>query len=138
MTGLAQDQVGDLVRQLAGHGLWPVYRHRALDPYRSVLAVLLYLRHNLSQHLLAELFGCSQPTISRLVTQLIPVLTELLTPLADRVAERELRSTVRVDGFLAPIGDRRKGTYTSGMYSGKRHRCGFNVQVVASGRVESC
>jgi hypothetical protein len=25
-------------------------------------------------------------------------------------AERELRSTVRVDGFLVPIGDRRKNT----------------------------
>jgi hypothetical protein len=53
----------------------------------------------------------------------------VLSPLADRVADRELRSTVRVDGFLAPIGDRRrKNTYTSGMYSRKRHRCGFNVQ----------
>ena len=39
---------------------------------------------------------------------------------------------MRVDGFLAPIGDRREGTYTSGMYSGKRHRCGFNIQVVGS------
>lgn len=134
MTGLARDQVDDLVRQLAGHGLWSVYRRRALDPHRSVLVVLLYLRHNLSQHLLAELFGCSQPTISRLVTVLIPALTEVLGPLADQVAERELRSTVRVDGFLAPIGDRRKNTYSSGMYSGKNHRCGFNVQVVASWR----
>jgi len=41
------------------------------------------------------------------------MLAEVLSPLADRVAERELRSTVRVDGFLAPIGDRRKNTYTS-------------------------
>ncbi|MCP2322266.1 hypothetical protein HDA40_000773 [Hamadaea flava] len=134
MTGLARDQVDDLVRQLAGHGLWSVQRRRALDPYRSVLVVLLYLRHNLSQHLLAELFGCSQPTISRLVTSLIPALTRVLTPLTNQITERELRSTVRVDGFLVPIGDRRKNTYASGMYSGKRHRCGFNVQVVASWR----
>jgi len=62
------------------------------------------------------------------------MLAEVLSPLADRVAERELRSTVRVDGFLAPIGDRRKNTYTSGVYSGRSHRCGFNVQVVASWR----
>ena len=39
---------------------------------------------------------------------------------------------MRVDGFLASTGDRRKDTYTSGMYSGKRHRCGFNIQVVGS------
>jgi hypothetical protein len=83
MTGLARDQVDDLVRQLAGHGLWSVHRRRALDPYRSVLVVLLYLRHSPSQQLQAGLFDCSQPTISRLVTVLIPVLTEVVSPLAD-------------------------------------------------------
>ena len=31
-----------------------------------------------------------------------------------------------------PTGDRRENTYTAGMYSGKRHRCGFNIQVVGS------
>lgn len=118
MTGLARDQVDDLVQQLHQHGIWAVRRRRAPDPYRSVIVVLLYLRHNLSQDLLAELFACSQPTISRMVTLLIPALTDLLVPLAERVAERELASTVRVDGFLVPIGDRRKNTYTSGMYSG--------------------
>lgn len=56
----------------------------------------------------------------------------MLSDTADQAAARALRSTVRVDGFLAPIGDRRHNTYTSGMYSGKRHRCGFNVQVVGS------
>ncbi|MDI1463433.1 transposase [Catellatospora sp. KI3] len=132
MTGLTRDQVDDLVERVTGHGLWPLRRRRALDPRRAVVAVLLYLRHNLSQPLLAELFGCSQPTISRLVTLLLPVLTEVLAAVTQATAGRELRSTVRVDGFLVPIGDRRKDTYTSGMYSGKRHRCGFNVQVVAS------
>jgi hypothetical protein len=107
-------------------------RRRAVGPYRAVIVVLLYLRHNLSQALLAELFGCSQPTVSRLVSRLLPVITTVLTPLAEQVAAKALRSTVRVDGFLAPTGDRRANTYTSGMYSGKRHRCGFNVQVVSS------
>lgn len=44
MTGLARDQVDDPVGQLAESGLWQV-RRRALDPHRSVLVVLLYLRH---------------------------------------------------------------------------------------------
>jgi len=94
--------------------------------------VLLYLRHNLPQTLIAELFGCSQPTVSRLVARLMPAITSVLAPVAARTEANELRSTVRVDGFLAPTGDRRKDTYTSGMYSGKRHRCGFNLQVVGS------
>lgn len=132
MTGLAGDQVTDLVVCVAAYGLWPLRRRRALNLRQSVTVVLLYLRHNLSQPLLAELSGRSQPTISRLITLLIPILTEVLTATAQATAEQELRSTVRVDGFLVPVGDRRKNTYTSGMYSSKRHRCGFNVQVVAS------
>lgn len=108
MTGLAGDQVSDLVARVAAYGLWPLRRRRALDLRQSVTVVLLYLRHNLSQPLLAELSGCSQPTISRLITRLIPILTEVLTATAQATAERELRSTVRVDGFLVPVGDRRK------------------------------
>jgi len=41
-----------------------------VGPYRTVLMVLIYLRHNLSQALIAELFGCSQPTVSRWIGRL--------------------------------------------------------------------
>lgn len=37
-------------------------RRRVVGSYRAVLVVLIYLRHSLSQALVAELFGCSQPT----------------------------------------------------------------------------
>jgi hypothetical protein len=118
MTGLSDDQVNELVTAVVARGLWPLRRRRALNPHQCVIVALLYLRHNLSQPLLAELFGCSQPTVSRAIAQLIPILSEVLTPIAEATAHRELRSTVRVDGFLVPIGDRRADTYTSGMYSG--------------------
>ena len=134
MTGLSSDQVDRLVLDVYASGSLDPARRRVLGPYRSVLVVLLYLRHNVSQALIAELFGCSQPTVSRLVGRLLPVITAVLTPTADTTAERELRSTVRVDGFLVPTGNWRKNTFTSGMYSGKRHACGFNVQVVGSWR----
>lgn len=132
MTGLTCDQVDRLVLAVYATGDLDPARRRVLGPYRTVLIVLLYLRHNLSQALLAELFGCSQPTVSRLVGRLTPIISTVLTPNAEQTATRELRSTVRVDSFLAPTGDRRKDTYTSGMYSGKRHACGFNIQVVSS------
>jgi hypothetical protein len=134
MTGLTSDQVDRLVLDIYAAGDLDPARRRALGPYRSVLVVLLYLRHNVSQALIAELFGCSQPTVSRLVGRLLPIITTVLTPTADTAAERDLRSTVRVDGFLVPTGNWRKDTYASGMYSGKRHACGFNVQVVGSWR----
>jgi len=132
MTGLTSDQVDRLVLDVYATGSLDPARRRVLGPYRAVLVVLLYLRHNLSQALIAELFGCSQPTVSRMIGRLTPIITTVLTPTADKTATRELRSTVRVDGFLAPTGDRRINTYTSGMYSGKRHACGFNIQVVGS------
>jgi hypothetical protein len=106
MTGLTSDRVDRLVLDVYAAGNLDPHRRRAIGPYRAVLVVLMYLRHNVSQSLIAELFGCSQPTVSRLVGRLVPIITTVLTATADTVAERELRSTVRVDGFLVPTGAR--------------------------------
>jgi len=132
MAGLAPEQADHLVAAVyAADGIDPG-RRRVVGPYRTVLMVLIYLRHNMSQALIAELFGCSHPTVSRWIGRLAPLITTVLSPAAEHREQRELRSTVRVDGFLAPTDDRRENTYTAGMYSGKRHRCGFNIQVVGS------
>lgn len=56
------------------------------------------------RHRAAELFGCSQPTVSRLIGRLAPTITTVLTDHADRLAAHALRSTVRIDGFLVPTG----------------------------------
>ena len=117
MAGLTSDQVDRLVIAVYAHGALDPARRRAVGPYRAVLVVLIYLRHNLSQALVAELFGCSQPTVSRLIGRLAPVITTVLTPNAEQMAAKEFRSTVRVDGFLVPIGDRREDTYSSGTVS---------------------
>lgn len=132
MAGLSREQVDQLVIEVYAAGGIDPGRRRVVGPYRTVLMVLLYLRQNLSQALIGELSGCSQPTVSRWIGRLAPIITTILEPVAVHRAERELRSTVRIDGFLAPTGDRRENTYTAGMYSGKRHRCGFNIQVVSS------
>jgi hypothetical protein len=132
MAGLAPEQTDQLVADVYAAGGIDPARRRVVGPYRTVLMVLIYLRQNLPQALIAELFGCSQPTVSRWIGRLAPIIVSVLTPAAEHRAERELRSTVRVDGFLAPIGDRRHDTFTAGTYSGKRHRCGFNIQVVGS------
>jgi hypothetical protein len=72
MTGLTSDQVDRLVLDVYAHGGVDPARRRAVGPCRAVLVVLLYLRQNLSQALLAELFGCSQPTVSRLIGRIAP------------------------------------------------------------------
>ena len=132
MAGLSSDQVDRLVIAVYSHsGLDPA-RRRAVGPYRSVLVVLIYLRFFVLLVLVVVLFGCFLLLVFWLFGRLAPVITTVLTPRAEQVAAKELRSTVRVDGFLAPIGDRREGTCTSGMCSGTRHRCGFNIQVVGA------
>ncbi|MEV0272553.1 transposase family protein [Hamadaea sp. NPDC050747] len=86
MTGLTSDQVDRLVLDAYAAGALDLSGRRAVGPYRSVLVVLLYLRHNLSEALIAELFGCSQPTVSRLVGSLMPTITTVLTAADDLVS----------------------------------------------------
>jgi ADP-ribosylglycohydrolase/DDE superfamily endonuclease len=133
MTGLTCDQVDRLVLDVCATGYLdpPAAASSVCAAPSSSCAVPAPQR---SQALIAELFGCSQPTVPRLVARLMPVISTVLAANAERIATRDLKSTVRVDGFLVPTGNWRKGTFTSGMYSGKRHACGFNVQVIGSWR----
>lgn len=126
MTGLAAVQVDELVARVYQQLGAPLPGRRALTPYRAVLVVLVYLRQNISQHVLGELFDCSQATLSQAIARIRPVLNTVRAPLSEQMA-KQMHSTVRIDGFLAPTGDRRESTFTSGMYRGRRHRCGFNV-----------
>ncbi len=50
----------------------------ALDFDAQVEATLVLLRLNLTQMVVAELFGVSQATISRVVRRMMPVLQEVL------------------------------------------------------------
>jgi hypothetical protein len=132
MTGLRGDQVAELVTAVFGllGGVWqPVRgRRRVLGLYRAVVLTLFLLRRNESQAVAAELFGCSQATVSRVTRRLRPLLGQATAELAGQVRSQAKRSAVLVDGFLAPTGER---TGVACMFSGKRHAAGFNVQAVA-------
>ena len=47
----------------------PVFGARVLGLFLCVRLTLTYLRHNLPQELLAELYGVSQATVSRVICQ---------------------------------------------------------------------
>lgn len=68
------------------------------------------------------------PAVSRVARRLRPLLRQATFDLAGQVRVQAKRCAVAVDGFLAPTGER---AGTTGMYSGKRHAVGFNVQAVA-------
>jgi hypothetical protein len=138
MTGLSAGQLAELVdrvREIVGPWEKPaVGRPHVLPLPAAVVAVLFGLRHNLADDVVAEVFGCSQATITRYHHLLHPILRWVTRPEVDEQHERAQRSGVLVDGFVAPVGER-DGYH--GLFSGKKHLCGQNVQVVADldGRV---
>ncbi len=99
-----------------------------LGLYRAVVLTLFLMRRNESQAVAGELFGCSQATVSRVARRLRPLLGRATAELAGQVRVQATRSAVLADGFLAPTGER---SGVNGMFSGKRHTSGFNVQAVA-------
>lgn len=97
-----------------------------LGLYKAVVVTLTYLRRNRVQAEIAESFGVSQPTISRAVTALTPVLGQVLVDYVPVAEDLDPGAPYIVDGTLLPCwswrGERR-------LYSGKHKTTGLNVQV---------
>jgi DDE superfamily endonuclease/Helix-turn-helix of DDE superfamily endonuclease len=94
--------------------------------FTAVVVTLTYLRRNRVQVELAETYGVSQPTISRAVTSLTPVLGKVLAEYVPVAEDLDERTQYIVDGTLLPCwswaGHRE-------LYSGKHKTTGLNVQV---------
>jgi hypothetical protein len=109
-TGLTDEQLAELTQRAAAHlGGWQTGRGRprAVPFAQAVVITLAILRHNLPQALIAELWGISQPTASRIYQALRR--NELLL----------------VDGCLLPVGERtghRSTTAASGTPPGSTSR----------------
>src|SRR5262249_30974868 len=136
MTGLTQEQVDWLYEQLEATVVWdaPTGRPHVLTLYSALVVVLFALRHNLPNDVIGEMFGCSGDTVDRYQDDLEPLIDEFLTPLDEEICAQAHRDAVLVDGLVVPVGEREG---VDGLYSGKKHVSGQNVQVVGtlSGRV---
>lgn len=100
-----------------------------LGLYRSVVMTLILVRSNLSQTTVADLFGVSQPTVSRIYRRVLPLLEQAVCLHVPPVPEILRGRLVLVDGTLVPTGNR---AGHEDNYSGKRHRAGLAVQVLSS------
>ncbi len=131
MTGLSQEQLDLLIDRIADQvGTWqpPRGRRRTLDLATAVTMTLVWLRHNLSQALLGAFHGISQPTVSRIITSLRErIIAAISEP--PGLADTEPGERLLLDGSLLPTGQR-AGQQGQGLYSGKRHKAGMNVQVI--------
>ncbi len=135
-TGLSREQIVDvcvLVHsdsvRTPGHVCPPI-----LGLFNSVVVTLAYLRRNRVQAELAEAFGVSQPTISRAISTLTPILGRLLADHVPVAEDLDMRSQYIIDGTLLPCWS---WTGHPELYSGKHHTTGMNVQVACdlSGRL---
>ncbi len=108
-TGLCDEDVDELARRI---GQVLESRGQSLLGYRlglkqQVELTLVLARHNISQVLAAEMYGISQPTVSRVGRRMVPLLTHVLAMtgicLAQAVAQGSL---LLVDGTPIPTGNR--------------------------------
>ena len=77
-TRISRSEVLDLCETIHASGPLPVFGARALGLFLCVRLTLTYLRHNLPQELLAELYGVSQATVSRVISAYTPLIAQAL------------------------------------------------------------
>lgn len=100
-----------------------------LGLYRSVVVALTYLRRNRVQAEIAETFDVSQPTISRAICTVTPMIETVLrefVPTADDLSDKV---QYLVDGALVPCWS---WAGHPELYSGKHKTTGMNLQVAAT------
>jgi hypothetical protein len=133
-TGLTANQTQELVCRVNARLGTPwrkrTGRPKSLGLYRAVQAACIYMRQNATQEFIGDMKGASQPTISRYLETLIPLISAVLeefVPSADRADEAVRGRGCLVDGTITPCWSY-KGRKE--LRSRKRSTTGFNVQIV--------
>lgn len=131
-TGFSKDQIVTLCSMLAEQMQRPSKRRGRkplLGLFKSVTVTLCYLRRNHVQQELAELFGTSQPTISRTIAAYVPLLGELLADWVPTLDDLDPDEQLIIDGTLLPCWS---WATNPELRSGKHHTTGMNVQVACT------
>jgi hypothetical protein len=134
-TGLILTQMQELVRRVndALDAPWdkPTGRPKSLRLYKAVEAACVYLRQNVTQEFIGDIRNTSQPTISRYLTALVPlvksVLEEFVPSAADAIQVVKGR-VVLVDGTLTPCWSYEEHRE---LWNKKHKTTGFNAQLIS-------
>jgi hypothetical protein len=106
-------------------------RKKACGLYWAVETACMYLRQNGTQEFLGDLRGVSQSTISRIVTDLVPIIKAVLeefVPTAADVIEIVKGRVCLVDGTITPCWSYAEHKE---LWSRKHGTTGFNAQLVS-------
>lgn len=129
-TRVTENQFEMLMEMMRKSALLPIGLGRpiALALVDQVRICLMYLRTNITQEFLAEMFFISQPTVSRIISRLTPTLAFLLKKYVPDPEQASKGTTVLIDGTLAPCWSWKDAPE---LYSGKHKTTGHNLQVVS-------
>ena len=130
-TGSDREEIIDLcirinsVQPGAGSPNWPP----CLGLFKSVVATLTYMRHNRTQAEIGESLSVSQPTISRAISAITPLIPEATREFVPTADDLDPDALYILDGTLLPCWswDGHKE-----LYSGKHKTTGMNVQVACT------
>ena len=102
-TGFPRDEIMDLCAMINNI---PVEDRKSWPPilglFKSAVIALTYMRHNRVQCELGETYDVSQPTISRAITVLTPLLKKVSQKYVPTAEELDTLSLYVVDGALLP------------------------------------
>lgn len=130
-TGLSRTRLVELaalIHQEHSSGL-PVNIPPSIGLFKAVTITSTYLRRNRTQQDLAETFGTSQPTISRVIAAVTAVFAAVFAHDIPTVYDLDPDTTYVVDGTLLPCWS--WADYPE-LYSGKHRTTGVNVQIAAT------
>ena len=128
-TRISRSEVLDLCETIHASGPLPVFGARVLGLFLCVRLTLTYLRHNLPQELLAELYRVSQATTSRVIGAYTPLIAQALQASVPTVEDLDPTARLIVDGTLLECWS---WVGHPELCSGKHRTTGLNVQVACT------
>jgi hypothetical protein len=93
------------------------------------VATLTYMRHNRTQAEIGESLGVSQPTISRAISAISPLIPETVREFVPTADDLDPDAQYILDGTLLPCWS---WAGHEELYSGKHKTTGMNVQVACT------
>ncbi len=131
ITGFDREEIIDLCIRInsaergTGAPNWPP----CLGLFKSVVATLTYMRHNRTQAEIGESLGVSQPTISRSIAAVTPLIPEAVHEFVPTADDLNPDAQYILDGTLLPCWS---WAGHKELYSGKHKTTGMNVQVACT------
>ncbi|MGO9295527.1 MAG: transposase family protein [Streptosporangiaceae bacterium] len=125
-TGFTKAEITELCARIEARKLAPGMRRwpPILGLHGALTVTLTYLRRNRVQAEIAESYGVSQPTISRAISAMTPLLVNVLFEYVPTADELGHRTCYIVDGTLLPCWSWR--THPE-LYSGKHKTTVVNM-----------